>query len=245
MERRTRQQLIDWCRLDRDLLLGQLRKRYSYSKSVEQPAEVLDDILVEMLNFNVITAPLPVGQLALCDFDAQRVTINSRMAEFVHPKTDLKALINSTKAHELGHIRLHEHELSMDIDRCSEYLPFPEPGWIPAPRCLVTYRDKERERLSAVDRMREQEADLYASTFLVPEMALLTLPPTLLIRKAVNEGRDFSVKYLWSLIYQLARWFRVSPTLMKYRLMGLGLVGETQGSIHVSRQLAFRGAVSW
>ena len=96
-----------------------------------------------------------------------------------------------------------------------------------------------------VDRMREQEADLYASTFLVPEMALLTLPPTLLIRKAVNEGRDFSVKYLWSLIYQLARWFRVSPTLMKYRLMGLGLVGETQGSIHVSRQLAFRGAVSW
>ncbi len=231
---RKREQLIEWCRLDRELLLGEFRKRYGHS--VERPASVLDDVIVEMLGYELLESPLPSGQMALLEFDERRITVNSRMHEFVHPRTDMVGLINSTKAHELGHLRLHEQEMNMELDRYSGYLPFPEPGFLPEIRQLITYRDEAKE-LTPDEARREREANTYAALFLVPEAVLFTLPPARRIRRAVNEGREFSVKYLWTLIYKLANWFGVSPSLMKHRLKSLGMIEESSAGITLSSQL--------
>ena len=187
---------------------------------VERPAEVLDDILTELLDFDLVELELPRGQLALCDFEQRRVTVTTQMAQTVRPNTNLLALANSTKAHELGHIRLHEEELFGASDGQSGLL-FPELA--PSTR-LVTYRDEERKDLSAEERRREWEADLYAAIFLVPEPTLFERYQMRRIQAALEEGRELSSRYLWSLTYELARWFVVSPTMMKNHLVGLGFL---------------------
>lgn len=212
-----RRELERWCRRDRDRLLADFAARFRGGSPPRQvrPAAVLDDLLTEVLGFDLIEARLPSGQLALCDFEARLVVLSTRLGEAVRPRTDLVALANSTKAHELGHIRLHREELCRPAVTCLE-----EP---PGLRC----REENR---------REQEADLYASTFLIPERMLEEQTELRRIRRARDRGRELSSLYLWDLTYSLARCFQVSPTMMRKRLASLGLVEY----LDESRQLRLR-----
>lgn len=215
-------QLEKICRKDRDFLLAELERMYPRRARSEKPAEVIDDIITEVLDFHLVETPLPRGQLAVCDFDERTVFLSTRMAEAVRPNTDLVALANSTKAHELGHIRLHEPELCGEVDRMSGSL-FQDLEATLGKR-LVTYRDEERPRLTAAERRREREADFYAAVFLVPETLLEERSEVRNIRRAIKRKGTLSSSYLWRLTYSLARWFVVSPTLMKNHLVTLGLL---------------------
>lgn len=210
------------CRKDRDFLLAELERLYPGRSRSKKPAEVIDDVITEVLDFHLVEMPLPRGQLAVCDFDERTVFLSTRMAEAVRPNTDLVALANSTKAHELGHIRLHERAFFEGVDRSSGVL-FPDLEATFKKR-LVTYRDEERPRLSALERRREREADFYAAVFLVPETLLEERSEVRNIRRALARGGSLSSSYLWRLTYSLARWFVVSPTLMKNHLVDLGLL---------------------
>lgn len=212
--------LREVCRRDRDFLIAELDRMYPGRTRSRKPSEVIDDIITEVLDFDLVEMALPRGQLAVCDFDERTVFLSTRMAEAVRPNTDLVALANSTKAHELGHIRLHEREFFEGADRISGTL-FPE---LENTRRLVTYRDEERPRLSAAERRREREADFYAAIFLVPETLLEERSEVRNIRRALERQGTLSSSYLWRLTYNLARWFLVSPTLMKNHLVALGLL---------------------
>ena len=236
----TRRNLRERCRSDRDLLLDALVRRFGpVSQGPLFPAEVIDDVLTEVMGYELVDEELPKGQLAVCDFERRRVTVTTRLADNVHPKTDLVALANSTKAHELGHIRLHTEEI-LHTDRATPDLF----GEAPV-RVLVTYRDELRKaRLSAAERRREREADLYASIFLVPDRLLEEQPAMLRLRKAVARQEDLSPRYLWRLTYDLARTFRVSGTLMKNRLVDLEVLAylDKERELRVSRQPMLFGA---
>jgi hypothetical protein len=228
---RTRE-LRELCRRDRDWLLEEFVRRYgAEGPGPLLPAAVLDDILTEVLEYELVEAELPRGQMALCDFDRRRVTVTTRLADCVRPNTDLVALANSTKAHELGHIRLHEADLAR-TDRTTPDLF----GEAPV-RVLVTFRDELRKgRLSRQELRREWEADLYASVFLVPERLLEEQKGMLRLRRAVERQEELTSRYLWRLTYELARTFGVSGTLMKNRLVDLGVLGYCDGELRVTRQ---------
>lgn len=87
----------------------------------------------------------------------------------------------------------------------------------------MTYRDEHRRKhgSSREEARREREADLYASTFLIPEAMLEEQRAMQRMRRALSEERELFSNYLWRLTYELARVFRVSPTMMKNRLVYL------------------------
>ncbi len=230
----TRRALRERCRLDREHLLDTFAQRFgTETKGLLIPAAVVDDIITDVLNYELVDEELPSGQLAVCDFERRRVTVTTRLADFVHPNTDLVALANSTKAHELGHIRLHKEEI-LRTDRATPDLFGEAPVLM-----LVTYRDELRAaRLTPSQRRREREADLYASVFLIPERVLEEQPAMIRLRRAVERREELSSRYLWRLTYDLARTFRVSGTLMKNRLVDLDVVAylDQTRDLRVSRQ---------
>ncbi|MBI3927923.1 MAG: ImmA/IrrE family metallo-endopeptidase [Armatimonadetes bacterium] len=89
----------------------------------------------------------------------------------------------------------------------------------------MAYLDPAASR-SREESRREREADRYASIFLIPERMLEERSELRRMRRALSEERELSSEYLWSLTYGLARFFRVSPTMMKKRLMDLELVEQ-------------------
>lgn len=195
--------LISKCAADRDLLLGEILKRYPEYDSAK-PAELVELVILDCCNFHVVDRPLAHKQLARVNFGLRRVTIQSRMKSFVHQNTNLVALRRSTLAHELGHIRLHNDEIHEQV--FDSYYP-----------------DQFSNRVY----QKEREADLYAAIFLVPKAQLLKSGPMKRFIRARLDGRQLSNSTIWSTIYPLARHFKVSPTLMRRCLVDLGWLKRT------------------
>lgn len=191
--------LLERCRQDREHLFEECRRRLG-APAVFLPADWLDDVLSEILDFDLLERALPDGQMAECDFDRRCLVLSTRLERCVRPRTDLVGLAHSTKAHELGHIRLHESELR--AVGCRD-LPADDPDY----------------------QRREREADLYAATFLVPEGMLLVRSEMIELLELHRQGRSMRSEELWERVLRLAGFFKVTGSLMRRLLVDdLGLL---------------------
>lgn len=239
--------LLRFCREDRQRLLEQVAREFpSAVTEGVPPATVLDEV-IDCLGYRQAQRELPAGVMAQCDFDRKEIAITRRLEEMVRPNTDLEALKNFTKAHELAHIRL-EHGEEIRLERDDATLPLFEEG--PSPLVMVTYREEFRGRtLTRQESRREWEADLYASEFLVPYELLEARPEFQFVLRAQQDSLELPSGQLWNLTYALARWFHVSPTVMKHRLTERGLVVCEDRSLRIHPQAllqleALEGAVA-
>jgi len=167
-----------------------------------RPADVLDDVIEEVLGLSLVTRPLPGRVLGLCYYDRGLITINSRMAQLVRPNTNLEGLTYSTKAHELAHLRWPHHEAEV--------------------------RDARRRNQPldpATEARREEEADFYAGIFLVPTADLWAMPQVGDLLS--SHPAAWTSDALWQVVLDLASRFRVTGSLMARRLGHLGLVEKS------------------
>lgn len=211
-----RQAFSDFCSEDREQLLGQIDCLYPRIAD-KTNAEKVESIILDVCGFHVVTRPLSLGQLALCDFGTKTVFVNSTMDRFVGETVSLKYLRFSTLAHELGHIRLHADEI--------------EEGR------FVTYDATSRRHTDARSYQKEKEADFYAAVFLVPKEKLLEHKSCRSLLEYRLSHRKMASGALWKQIYQIASHFQVTPTLLKNRLVDLGWITarKERGPSHLQK----------
>lgn len=203
--------LLERCRRDRDHLLGECRRRLGAPPDLV-PADWLEDVISEIVDYDLVQRALAEGLMAECDLDRREIALTTRLAACVRPNTDLVGLRNSTLAHELGHIRLHEDELRAVGCR---NLPLEDPGY----------------------HRREDEANLYAATFLVPERMLWARPEMVRLLSLHASGQTLPSEELWELVLELSRAFRVTGSLIRRLLVsdvGLLLLEEPARELRVS-----------
>ena len=201
----SRKEMLARCARDRDDLFAELYAlRPQFAE--QRPSKFLKAAIRTVCGFRVAPRVLFPGQLALCDFQSKIVYYNSNLESFVNQKTSLAGLVNSSLAHELGHIRLHTDEMK---SRHTESYHFPDGQ--------VTHVDNR-------DFQREQEADLYAAVFLVPGRFLVQEKSAQQIYKWHKERKWVKSPQLWKLVYGLARDFEVTPSLMRRCLMEVGWI---------------------
>jgi IrrE N-terminal-like domain len=200
-----RRALVKRFSADRDELLEQLAMLWEHFETL-LPSQQVEAVLIDICGFDVVDEPLKLNQLALCDFEGRRVTVNSEMGKFVHHKTDLTLLRLSTLAHELGHIRLHGDEVTQG--------------------CSIHYVGDPGRFSDSRAYQKEREADLYAGIFLVPIEKMLQERRVQNLLRNLQNGRQMSSTTLWQLIYATASRFKVSPSLMKRCLLDFGWLQE-------------------
>jgi hypothetical protein len=199
--------MITHCVRDRDLLIEEIRiLRPEFAKA--QPSKLLRAVLRSICGFRVAPRSLFPGQLALCDFQSKIVHYAAAMKNFVNRETSLEGLINSTLAHELGHIRLHANEIRNRYTRSFE---LPGGGVIHADGRNV---------------QREQEAELYAAIFLVPKKLLVEEHSAKRLYEWHQNETWKKPPVIWRLVVKLAAKFEVSPSLMKRCLCELGWISS-------------------
>ena len=202
--------LLERCRQDRDVLLDECRRRQGAPEDA-LPADLLDEVF-DYLQFDLVEEELPTGMMGEVDLDRRLVVIARGMARCVRPNTDLVGVTNSTKAHELGHIRLHEDELR--TVNCRD-LPADDPGYL----------------------RREREADAYAGTFLVLERLLFARPEMVELLELHRTSGTLSSQDLWDRVLSLAAFFRVTGSLMRRLLvtdLGLLVLSEPERELSLS-----------
>lgn len=217
-----RQRLLAFVRRDRRELMAQLREAYPCLRGgLHPPASVVDEIL-DMLGFRLAIRELPLELMAVCDFDLRIVALANRLEDRVRPRTDMAGLKAFTKAHELGHIRLgHLDEVRKEL--ADGTLPLFDDDR-PRGVVMMSYREDLRRSRPWHERVREREADLYATEFLVPYELLEQRPEYRTIAAACARGGSVDSDRLWKQVYDLAAWFQVSPRMMKNRLTERGLL---------------------
>lgn len=192
----SRDEVVQWCRRDRDELSEKMMSVYPEFEG-QAPSAWVEDLIFSLCGFRVHDYPLPKGQLGLCDVANKLILLNSEMSGFVGKSIDLKALRTSTLGHELGHVRMHSGELE----------------------ALFVSRHGRWERVrDARLYQRETEANLYAAVFLVPGNMLVRHPRGLEIYNAWKERRALKPGWLRKLVQELAADFGVVPAVMRRSL---------------------------
>lgn len=175
----------------------------------QPPATFVETLIQDICRFRVFDRPLPskakARQLALCDFGNKMIMVNSNMRRFV-PKKSLLIVRHSTLAHELGHIRLHQDEVT-------------ERSFI---SMLGDFQCDDPRALQ-----KENEANLYAALFLLPENLLREVPDIRRMLRFRARSRTLRSSTIWQKLYRTAHRFQVSVTLTKRRFMDLGWIEET------------------
>ena len=201
-----RKEMIARCARDRDQVLTELealRPQFAGAR----PCDCLKAAIRTVCGFRVAPRVLFPGQLGLCDFQSKIVYYNANMS-FVNQKTSLEGLVNSSLAHELAHIRLHSDEIANRYME-SRYLA----------EGVVTHMDER-------DFQREREADLYAAIFLVPGRFLVQEKSAQQIYRWHKERKTVKSPRIWRGVYDLAKRFKVTPSLMRRCLMELGWISS-------------------
>ena len=186
-------EMLRLCGAERDRLIRQVVRRLPELDGLS-PAEMVEDILLDVCQFSVFDEPLPVGQLAICDMGQQVVIVNSEMDRFVKEKVNLLALRRTTLAHELGHVILHQEEINQR-----------------------TFRSFHHGLQGFVDTrafQKEEEANFFSAVFLVPMERLKLTTAFKALERARLEERPLKSGHLWKTVYQLCEIFGTTPTLM-------------------------------
>lgn len=187
----------EWVKLDTAALFNQWMewKGLTY---LPAPADIIDDVIEEIVGFRLIICKLAPNRLGETDFDQGVVRINEdprKGLKFKNAK--LEGLIASTKGHELGHVRCG-HE---------EYVRHLQVGRV-IPRTVEASIDLQ--------------AEAYSQIFLMPEEMIFSSPEVVLMRRFRS---NLEVRDLWrEIIYPLAGRFKVTPSNMKSRLKSLEII---------------------
>lgn len=199
--------MLRHCEQDREDLLCRLADMFGLESGI-LPSAIVEDVLVDVCGYSLLESSLSDKQLAFCDLVQQRVVVSLRISEAAAAKEPRTlALRRSTLAHELGHIRLHQDEV-----QSRSFLSCEGPG--------AGYSHPRRFQM-------ENEAEFYAAVFLVPRDRLGEHKAVQAMMKAIREKRTWSSRYLWRAVYELARRFEVTPTLMVRSLSQYGLLKKT------------------
>lgn len=196
------------------------------------PADYLDLIIEEVLDYRLVLKVLSNDMLGQCLFDSRIIEVNSQMSSFCREKTDIEGLRISTKTHEVGHIRrAHDRALRAQIDTMTPSLF----GEALEPTVIKCMRGGLSASTGWGERVREIEADAYAAAFLVPQGRLREHPATQRL-DAARDGRiDIPDNRLWPTVYELARHFRISASFMCTRLEALGYVTKNGKTLSLRR----------
>jgi hypothetical protein len=203
-EARSPEETRAFCQGKLDLLLEGLFVAHPELEEM-WPAEAVEDALI-FCGFHVVDEPLPRHQYAVCDMAQRLVVVNSEMSRFVHKWSNLTALRRGKLAHELGHVVLHRDDISRRVFR--------------------SYQDEERF-VDTRAYQQENEADLFARLYLMPQESLLRERECEMLRSAIEGETTLKRATVESLISRLATRYKVNPPLMKDRLADLGWLYPT------------------
>lgn len=187
----------EWAKLDTTALFQQWRDRKGLPYFLV-PADIIDDVIEQVVGFRLVICKLTPDRLGETDFDQIIVRINEDPRKGLKYKNaDLYGLSASTKGHELGHIQCgHER-----------YVRHLQAGRV-LPRTVETSIDLQ--------------AEVYSQTFLMPEEMIRSCPEVEMLR---HSGSHLGVKDIWRVvIYPLAHRFKVTPSNMKSRLKALEIL---------------------
>jgi hypothetical protein len=203
------------------------RARYGFPVQAETLERFLEFDLGLPYSWKDIAEPEGVRILAQHDLTSGAINPNARYADFFDANPHVLA---SSLLHELGHIVLRHGELY--TDGSSPSLPgfdTPSPflhraGWLPwgISEDLLKRAVKVAlvdERVCAFLKHERFEPDWvyaqaqrFAAAFMIPHTRL---------QKHLKEPRDFT---RWHPVYELARQFATSPSMLRYRLEQLGYI---------------------
>lgn len=237
MRFKTNEELRAFCRADRDHLLGEVGRRGGLART-PVPAEVLEEILEDVLGMCIIPRAMPDSYIGHFSFDRRVISISTRLAEVSLPNTNVLGLRHSTLAHELGHLRL-EHEAVLRHHQEKDTMTLPLFGDVAEPGGIECRRDwKKKGELSPLERRLEREANIYASIFLVPENQLVRRVHGSAIRRWWQAREAIESDLLWQNVYPLAESFGVTPDLMSWRLVDLGWLARQGKKLCIAHQQA-------
>lgn len=98
-----RSELGAFCCADRDQLLEMYcRQKRITLTDAPVPAEILDDILEDMLGMRVVPKVLGANVLGQCDFDLREIWFNTRMRQFSYPNTKIEGLVEQHQGPRTG-----------------------------------------------------------------------------------------------------------------------------------------------
>lgn len=201
--------------------------RHGFPVQVEALERFLEYDLRLPYGWQDIAEPEGVRILAQHDPASGAIHANNRYADFfeAHPH-----LLASALLHELGHVGLRHGELYADAGSPSlPGIPMPSPflhrtGSLPwgvdedlLKRAVKVALVDDRVRAILKPERFEPDwvytqAQRFAATFMIPHARL---------REQLEESWDFT---RWHPVYELARRFATSPTMMRYRLEQLGYI---------------------
>lgn len=212
----SKEHIIEKASHDRDELIEQVLEIYPRFAG-RLPSELVADVIFDVCDWGVATYELHPKQYAYCDFSSKRIFINSKLGQLAKRlRVEEVNLRRTTLGHELGHIRLHSSEMENRDFRA--YLG-PNMG----------YDDSRSQQ-------RENEAELYAAIFLVPEAMLqrVAAEQIVLLKDAPRIGEERELKaldrQLDGLNRDLALRFGVTPNLMSRSLVAYDLISRARVS---------------
>jgi hypothetical protein len=203
------------------------RARYGFPVQLQALERFLEFDLQLPYGWQDIAEPEGVRILAQHDLASGAIHANNRYADFfeAHPH-----LLASALLHELGHVALRHGDLYTDAGLPSlPGMPVPasflhRTGSLPwgvdedLLKCAVKVAliDDRVRALLKPERFEPDwvytQAQRFAAAFMIPHACL---------REQIEESWDFT---RWHPVYELARRFSTSPTMMRYRLEQLGYI---------------------
>lgn len=227
--------MIEVYRSDRDYLLSEYCN-HKLIDNVHVPALVIDEIIQDILELDLVNEPLPPKQLGETNYDLRLVRINDQFDCSDCPNADREGIESFTKAHELGHWRIPNHETDVRAESAVGQMAFdilPEKT-VASIICRAPW-DTARRSFTKKQQRREIEADRYAKIFLVPEAELMSTPEAIELTSLIGSNH-VSGNLIWRLVYKAAKRFHVSPTMMKNVLVDLSIISFVGGQISISNQ---------
>ena len=200
---------------------------YGFPVRVEALERFLEFDLKIPYGWQDISEPQAVRILAQHDPTSGTIHANNRYAAFFeeHPH-----LLASALSHELGHVVLRHGELYADVDMPSlpgmqtpspflhraEWLPWGISEDLLKRTVKVALMDDRVRAILKPERFEPgwvyTQAQCFAAAFMIPHTRL---------REHLKEIQDCT---RWPAIYELARRFAASPSMMRYRLEQLGYI---------------------
>jgi hypothetical protein len=206
---------------------GIYRARYGFPVQVEALERFLEFDLTLPYGWQDIAEPEAIRIFAQHDPTSGAIHANNRYAEFFDAYPHL---LTSALLHELGHVTLRHGELYANAGMPSlPGMQMPSPflhrtGSLPwgvdevvLKRAVkVALMDNRVRAILKPERFEPDwvysQAQRFAAAFMIPHMRLL---------EQLEESWDFT---RWHPVYELARCFATSPTMMRYRLEQLSYI---------------------